>query len=228
MKILLTGSDGQLGYELQRSLPEHLSLIATDREQLDITNSQKVMDFFAQHRPNWVINAAAYTAVDKAEEEHELAWAVNQKGAENLAVAAKKYDAYLLQVSTDFVFSDKQASPYLVEDNTAPVSIYGASKDAGDKRVLDILNNQALIVRTAWLYSAQGNNFVKTMLHLMQERENLSIVADQVGTPTWAATLADCIWKLIAIRATGFTIVLIMEWQVGMTLLWRFRRKVYG
>ena len=203
MKILLTGSDGQLGHELQCSLPEKYSLIAVDREQLDITNSQQVMDFFAQNTPDWVINAAAYTAVDKAEVEHELAWSVNHKGAENLALAAKEHKAHLLQVSTDFVFSDKQASPYLTDDNTGPTSVYGASKDAGDKSVLSILNNQALIVRTSWLYSSHGNNFVKTMLQLMQERDTLGLVADQIGTPTWAATLANCIWKLIEARASG-------------------------
>lgn len=203
MKILLTGSKGQLGYELQRSLPEAYRLIAIDYEQLDITNSQQVMAFFDENSVDVVINAAAYTAVDKAEEEKALAWAVNQQGAENLARAAKKHHARLVQVSTDFVFSDKQSCPYLPEDAVAPVSVYGMSKHAGDEAVLKTLGDRALVVRTAWLYSAHGHNFVKTMLRLMQERDRLSIVADQVGTPTWAATLSDCIWKLLDSNASG-------------------------
>jgi len=204
MKILITGSNGQLGFELQRSLPSHThTLMTVEREQLDITNNTQVLAFFTEHAPDIIINAAAYTAVDKAEEEKSLAWSVNQQGAKNLALAAKKHSAKMIQISTDFVFSGEQSHPYTPEDKAKPLSVYGASKNAGDQAVLDILTNNALVIRTSWLYSTHGNNFVKTMLRLMRERDTLRIVADQIGTPTWAATLADCVWKLIDTEAAG-------------------------
>lgn len=207
MKILLTGSDGQLGYELQRSLPDNYTLVAVDRDQLDITDFEQVRLFIGKVLPDVVINAAAYTAVDKAEEEPKLAWQVNETGAKNLALAVKENQAVkpmrMIQISTDFVFSDVLSRPYRPDDATAPVSVYGASKQAGDEAVLSVLADQALIIRTAWLYSAQGNNFVKTMLRLMQERDSLGIISDQVGTPTWGATLAGCIWQLLALEAQG-------------------------
>ena len=207
MKILLTGSNGQLGFELQRSLPcsQHNSheLIAVDKDELDICNSEQVHTFFEQEQPELVINTAAYTAVDKAEEEKDMAWLVNQQGAENLALACKQQAIKMLQVSTDFVFSGEQFRPYMPEDKAESASVYGLSKHAGDQTVLKLLQDQALVVRTSWLYSSHGNNFVKTMLKLMQERDALGIIVDQIGTPTWASTLADCIWRLIDTSASG-------------------------
>jgi len=203
MRILLTGSDGQLGYELKRSLPSHHILIAVDRDDLDITHRAEVVDFFLEECPQLVINAAAYTAVDKAEEEKELAWDVNHKGAENLALACQRDDASMVQISTDFVFSGKSHRPYTHEDQAKSASVYGLSKHAGDLSVLKILDEKALVVRTSWLYSSYGNNFVKTMLKLMQDRDQLGIIADQIGTPTWAATLAQGIWGLIDAKAEG-------------------------
>ena len=203
LQVLLVGSDGQLGYELQRSLPNDYGLMAVDRDRLDITNKQQIRDFLAENTPDVIVNAAAYTAVDKAEEEKELAWKINHQGAENLATVALAHKLKMVHISTDFIFSDAQATPYKTSDEAKPVSVYGDSKKAGEGVVLSILGTDALVIRTSWLYSAHGNNFVKTMLKMMQQRNELSIIADQVGTPTWAATLADCIWKLIDKEAHG-------------------------
>ena len=203
MKILLTGCDGQLGYELQRSLPSKHELLAIDQQQLDITDSTAVDSYINTHHPDIIINAAAYTAVDKAESEEKVAWTVNSTGANNLATTAKAINARMIQISTDFVFSGKHHQPYTPDDLAEPISVYGASKYAGDQAVLSILGLQACVLRTSWLYSAHGNNFVKTMLALMQERDELTIIADQIGTPTWAATLADTVWLAIDAELQG-------------------------
>ncbi len=203
IQVVLTGSEGQLGCELQRCVPDHYTLVAVDHEDLDITDVNRVNTFLSTQQPDIVINAAAYTAVDKAEKEAELAYAVNHKGAENLAQVCQQRSIRMVQVSTDFVFSGKHYRPYLPEDSTAPASVYGLSKQAGDRAVLEILGDQALVVRTSWLYAAQGHNFVKTMLKLMQEHDSLNIIYDQVGSPTWAATLAKSIWQLLDKRAQG-------------------------
>ena len=203
MNILLTGSDGQLGYELRRTVAEADTLIAVDKNQLDICDSNQLESFFSKEPLDLVINASAYTAVDKAEKEKDSAWLVNQQGAENLANACHQHSINMVQISTDFVFSGDQFQPYLPDDKAESKSVYGLSKHAGDEAVLKILQDQALIIRTSWLYSAHGGNFVKTMLKFMQERDSLGIIVDQVGTPTWAKTLADCIWLLIDSKANG-------------------------
>ena len=195
MRILITGSNGQLGYELERTAPEGFELICVDVDQLDITSEQTISDFFQSKKPNAVINAAAYTAVDKAETDKELAYAVNATGPELLAKACAQADIPMVQVSTDFVFDGTQSRPYAPEDQPAPVSVYGDSKLKGEEAVINALGNKAAIIRTAWVYSAHGNNFVKTMLRLMKEKDQLGIVADQIGTPTWAKTLAQTCWQ---------------------------------
>ncbi len=202
-RVLITGADGQLGYELQRTVLDAYECIPTDRNELDITNADAVNVFVAEHQPDVVINSAAYTAVDKAEEETELAIAINTTGAENLARACKNQSIKLVQISTDFVFDGKACTPYKVDAKTEPEGYYGKTKRDGDNRVLDILGDEALIIRTSWLYSAHGNNFVKTMLRLMQEREELGIIADQVGTPTWANSLAHAVWQAIERNTKG-------------------------
>ena len=202
-KILITGAEGQLGFELQRTLPDGYECLATDKDSLDITNAQTVNTYIAEHKPDVIINSAAYTAVDKAEEETELAIAINTTGAKNLAQAAKENNIKLIQISTDFVFDGKACSPYAVDAMTNPDGYYGKTKRDGDNRVLEILGEDALIIRTSWLYSVHGNNFVKTMLRFMQEREELGIIADQVGTPTWANSLANAVWKAIELDTTG-------------------------
>ncbi len=202
-KVLITGANGQLGYELPRTAPNGYECILTDVNELDITDSDAVSAYVAECKPDVIINSAAYTAVDKAEEEQELAAAINETGARNLAQASKDNGIKFIQTSTDFVFSGKGCSPYLVDAPTDPQGVYGQTKDDGDKAVLEILGKNAFIIRTAWLYSAHGNNFVKTMLRLMSERDFLGIIADQIGTPTWANSLAYAIWKAIEMDATG-------------------------
>lgn len=197
MRILITGANGQLGYELEQTAPEGVELITVDVDSLDITSAEAVTAFFSTYQPNAVINAAAYTAVDRAETEQAAAYAVNASGAQLLAQACAVANIPMVQVSTDFIFDGTQSTPYQIDDTANPLSVYGASKLQGEQAVAEILGNQACIIRTAWVYSAHGNNFVKTMLRLMAEKEQLSVVADQVGTPTWARTLATGCWKAL-------------------------------
>ncbi len=202
-KVLITGAEGQLGYELQRTIPDGYECIATDKDSLDITDAYVVKAFVGEHQPDVIINSAAYTAVDKAEEETELAIAINTHGAANLANVARASNAKLIQISTDFVFDGKACSPYPVDAETNPEGYYGKTKRDGDNKVIDILGDDALIIRTSWLYSAHGNNFVKTMLRFMGEREELGIISDQIGTPTWANSLANAVWQAIQLDTKG-------------------------
>ena len=197
MRILITGANGQLGYELEQTAPKGIELITVDVDTLDITSAEAVTTFFSTYQPNAVINAAAYTAVDRAETEQAAAYAVNASGAQLLAQACAAVNIPMVQVSTDFIFDGTQSTPYQVNDTANPLSVYGASKLQGEQAVAEILGNKACIIRTAWVYSAHGNNFVKTMLRLMAEKEQLSVVADQIGTPTWARTLATGCWKAL-------------------------------
>ncbi|MBB1304074.1 dTDP-4-dehydrorhamnose reductase [Pseudoalteromonas sp. SR43-5] len=198
MKILVTGKNGQLGSELQKTCPSNVELICFGSKELDISNAEQVNELLITHSPDIVINAAAYTAVDKAETDTDTAYAVNEQGAANLANACKNIDAKLIHISTDFVFDGTSTMPYTASDATNPLGVYGASKLVGEQAINEILGSQATIVRTAWVYSVFGNNFVKTMLRLMAEKEQLGIVGDQVGTPTWAAGLANMLWALVA------------------------------
>jgi len=197
MKVLLTGAAGQLGWELQRSVPQGVALVAMDAAGLDITDQQAVARLVAEERPDAIINAAAYTAVDKAESESERARQVNAQGPAYLAQAARANSAFLVQLSTDFVFDGKSSRPYAPADMPVPLGVYGASKLAGEVAVRErLLGSRCAIIRTAWLYSGHGHNFVKTMLRLMAEREEVRVVADQIGTPTWAWGLAGAVWQI--------------------------------
>jgi dTDP-4-dehydrorhamnose reductase len=196
VKILVTGKGGQLANELGNSVPQEHQLVSLGSKELDITNSELVNQTINAQQPDIVINAAAYTAVDKAETNKELAYAVNQTGAKNLAMACKQHNIRLLHVSTDFVFDGTKSTPYLTDNIPNPINVYGASKLAGDLDVMEILPS-SVIVRTAWVYSAHGNNFVKTMLRLMAEKPTLGIVYDQIGSPTWAAGLAKWLWAVV-------------------------------
>lgn len=197
MKVLITGKNGQLGSELQNSCPADIEVEFFDSQSLDITDIAKVNEVLIAFSPDVVINTAAYTAVDKAESDQAAAYAVNETGAANLANVCKAINAKLIHISTDFVFDGTKTTPYIASDTTNPLGVYGASKLAGEQAVNRILGSQATIVRTAWVYSQFGNNFVKTMLRLMAEKTELGIVGDQVGTPTWAAGLANMLWALI-------------------------------
>lgn len=197
-KILVTGANGQLGQCLQKwaQHAEHFEWLFTDHQELDITNREMVLDFFWQQEPSFCINAAAYTAVDLAETEVEKAFLINADGAENLAVACAEYNAQFIHISTDYVFDGENALAYTEEDLTHPMSVYGASKQTGDECVMEA-NPSAIILRTSWVYSEFGKNFVKTMLQLFETKEELTIVADQFGQPTNANDLAEAIMEIV-------------------------------
>jgi dTDP-4-dehydrorhamnose reductase len=203
MKVLLIGAGGQLGGELQRTAPAEVVLAAPAHAELDIADAQAVQRFCEQFGPDWIINAAAYTAVDRAESEVQRAHDVNAGAVRHLAQAADAQDARLLQVSTDFVFDGAQGRPYRTSDATNPLSVYASSKLEGEQIAAEMLGSRALIVRTSWLYAAKGHNFVRTMLRLMQERDSLGVVADQVGTPTSASGLAEALWEMLAAGLDG-------------------------
>lgn len=194
-KILITGANGQLGKELSKLLPD---AVLTDVAELDITDLSAVQTFVRDNHIGWIINCAAYTAVDKAEDDKELAEKINVTGPENLA----KSGAKVIHISTDYVFDGLGHKPYEPTDETRPISVYGKTKRAGELAVLENANT-AIIIRTAWLYSTHGNNFVKTMRRLGAERETLNVVADQIGSPTYAGDLAVAITEILPQIKTG-------------------------
>lgn len=198
-KILVTGANGQLGQELQALADQFavFDFIFLTREELSIQDQTAVESIFDKYVPQYCINCAAYTAVDKAETDRDNAFLVNADGAANLAAASKKYNTRLVHISTDYVFDGKGTTPYSVEAPTAPQGVYGESKLAGEKRVIQ-QNDQSVIIRTSWVYSAFGKNFVKTMLRLMSEKPEINVVSDQVGSPTYAADLAKAIMQIIS------------------------------
>ncbi|MBS0893513.1 dTDP-4-dehydrorhamnose reductase [Tatumella sp. JGM130] len=202
MKILLTGANGQLGRCFRDLVSETDTVLALGSQELDISNRQAVIETAKQFQPDIIINAAAYTAVDKAESEPERAAAVNSHGPENLALAAKAVGVRLVHVSTDYVFDGTGSTPYLETDAVNPLGVYGQTKLAGELLVRSILPD-AIIVRTAWVFSEYGNNFVKTMLRLAKDRSELGIVADQVGCPTYAGDIATVILKMLKENAAG-------------------------
>ena len=205
--ILVTGGKGQLATCLQ-DVSEDLydfNFIYVDVEELDITKSDIVNDFFIQNNIDYCINCAAYTDVDNAESNQEIAAAVNIDGAKNLAIACHENKAILLQISTDFVFDGNQAILYTEEARAAPISVYGETKLNGEKAVVQALKEH-FIIRTSWLYSEYGNNFAKTMLRLGAERDKLSVVCDQIGTPTYAGDLAKLLVSIIIENKTTFGI----------------------
>ena len=197
LTVLLTGAGGQLGQELQGCTPDAVRLHAMDSRSLDVTDETSVKNAINAIAPDVVINAAAYTAVDKAEEERDTAFAVNAGAPRIIAEACRGTACRIIHISTDFVFDGMKSSPYLPGDAVSPLSVYGASKLQGEQHLLEHAQSNSLIIRTSWLYSSLGNNFVKTMLRLMSEREQLGVIADQVGTPTHAKGLAEAIWGFI-------------------------------
>ena len=197
-KILVTGSTGQLGQSLKLLASEYPQFVITfaNREILDLSNSSNIADFFNKNEFDLVINCAAYTAVDKAEEEYVLADAINHLAVKQLAEIAKQNNMQLIQISTDYVFDGTSHTPYIEDNLVNPQSVYGESKLKGEQAIQAIAPN-AIIIRTSWVYSEFGQNFVKTMLRLGEQRDQLNVIFDQVGSPTYAHDLAESILKMI-------------------------------
>jgi dTDP-4-dehydrorhamnose reductase len=202
MRVLVLGGGGQVARAVVAAAPDAHQVFARTRAELDIGDAAAVARELSQVRAEWVVNAAAYTAVDLAEGERSQAFAVNDTAVGTLAAAVSNAGCRLLHLSTDFVFDGRSNRAYLPTDATHPLSVYGASKLAGERRVLGGTES-GIVLRTAWVYAAAGRNFVLTMLRLMREREQVSVVCDQIGTPTWAAGIAAAIWGLIEAGAPG-------------------------
>jgi len=203
MKVLLLGSNGQLGWELQRTQPSDITLATCDSPKIDFCSTKSINLCINSTRPDCIINAAAYTPVDKAEQEKDLAYRLNHKAVLEIAELCKKNKISLVHISTDFVFNGRNFKPYHPEDIPDPKSVYGKSKLKGEQAVRKALDDKALIIRTAWLYSSHGNNFVKTMLQLMKEKQSLKVIDEQIGTPTWAYGLARAIWTALEKDTAG-------------------------
>lgn len=208
MKILVTGANGQVGTELcKQSEGYGFSVIATDYQELDITDQQAVALFVADNKPDIIINSAAYTAVDKAEEEPEMAERINALGPKNLAGVAAEHKIPLLHISTDYVYSGNKTSPYIESDKVDPIGVYGETKINGENYVREALD-QYVTLRTAWVFGVAGNNFVKTMVRVGAERDELGVVADQKGCPTFAGDIA------------GALLAIANDYDKGKTIAW--------
>src|SRR6185295_3133198 len=197
MRLLLTGSSGQIGWELRRRLAPAAELIAPDRSQLDFSEPRRIADIVRGIGPDVIVNAAAYTAVDKAEDEEALAMTINGTAVGVLAEEARRSGALLLHYSTDYVFDGSKHTPYIEDDPPHPINSYGRSKLAGETAIRQI-GGASLILRTSWVYAARRDNFLRTMLRLAGEKDELRIVADQSGAPTWAHDIADATGRILS------------------------------
>lgn len=203
-KVLITGANGQLGSEIRKlssSYPD-FSFVFTDVNELDITNPLAVESMLKLENPDWLVNCAAYTAVDKAETDEETAWLINAVAPAILAEKSKATGCRFIQISTDYVFDGQNYRPYTEDDEVCPTSVYGKTKLEGE--LISLTNNpETLVIRTSWLYSSFGNNFVKSMIRFGKERDSLNVIFDQVGTPTYAGDLAGAILEIIRKTKTG-------------------------
>jgi len=197
VKILVFGSTGQVAQSLRDTEPAGLNPLYVDRSMCDLSHPGQVAEFLKKEQPDQIVNAAAYTQVDKAEEEAELALRINRDAVKAMAEYVAANDARLIHISTDFVFDGSKTEPYRPGDSTGPLGEYGASKLAGELAALGAAPESTMIIRTAWVYSEHGGNFVKTMLRLMAERDELGVVNDQQGAPTYARGLAEVIWQIV-------------------------------
>ena len=205
--VVVTGKNGQLGWELQQSSlndSKGFDFLFVGREELDLTTPSSILPFFEKYKPSYFINCAAYTAVDKAETDQETAYTVNAESVSMVAQQCNLNNCVLISISTDYVFDGNGVEPYKTETPTNPVNYYGYTKWLGEKLALEN-NPQTIIIRTSWVYSEHGNNFVKTMLRLMKERTELKVVSDQIGCPTYAADLAEGILHIIQLLQSGQT-----------------------
>jgi dTDP-4-dehydrorhamnose reductase len=215
-RALITGAGGQVGLALCQCPPSGWELAACETGELDVTRPDQVRAVLQRRKPTLVIHAAAYTGVDAAEGEPDRAEAVNVAGTRHLAEAARDVGARLLYLSTDFVFDGTAGRPYAPDDPARPLGVYGRTKLAGEREAQRLLGDRAVVVRTAWVYSRYRQNFVLTMLRLMRERDEVGIVSDQVGTPTWAASLADAIWRIASLPNLSGT----MHWTDAGVASW--------
>ena len=200
MRILIAGKNGQLGksiHKLVANTEQTNDFVFVGREELDLSGADNIISYFNQNNFDIIVNCAAHTAVDKAEEEAVLANQINHLAVEQLAQIAKTQQAKLIHVSTDYVFDGESDKPYAETDETNPINVYGKTKLAGEKALQEIMPTDAIIIRTSWVYSEYGNNFVKTMLRLGKERDELNVVSDQIGSPTYATDLAEVILEII-------------------------------
>lgn len=226
MKVLVTGAGGQVGWELQRRMDSDpdIELFAYPRTELDITDYKAVRQKLEDIKPDWVINAAAYTAVEKAEEDEAKAHQINAEAVGKLAEMVKELGIRLLHISTDYVFDGDSSSSYIPTDDTNPLNIYGKSKLFGELQVRHTLEDDALVIRTGWVYSIHGHNFVKTMVKLMQERDSVSVIDDQVGSPTWANEFARVIAIAVKKDLRG-----IYHWtDAGVASWYDFAHAIHG
>ncbi len=203
VKVLITGCKGQLGRDIQTCALQYpnIQLLCTDVDTLDLTKTADVKAYMNEHRPDFIINCAAYTAVDKAEDEEALAFKLNAYAVDHLVSGASLVNAILIHISTDYVFDGHNNKPYLESDAVNPQSAYGVTKLAGEKSALSYA--RSMVVRTAWLYTAEGNNFVNTMLRLGAERSEINVVSDQYGSPTYAADLANTLLSIVDKISSG-------------------------
>jgi len=223
MKTLVLGCKGQLGRSLAGTVPEDIEIIGFDLPELDITDAAAVLDICRQRSPDVIVNAAAYTAVEQAESEPELAASINVDGVRNIAAASRDVGARFIHISTDFVFDGESTTPYKSDAVTNPLNVYGRTKRDGELAALEETSGAAIVIRTSWLYGETGTNFVKIMLRMMDERDELRVVADQFGTPTWADSLAEAVWAFA--RNPGLSGV--FHWSDGGATSWHgFATKV--
>ena len=226
MKVLLTGASGQLGQALINTTPKGVDLITPNRNQVDLTNSQLCMSIVEEVNPDWILNCAAYTSVDKAESEPALAIATNTEAPRAFSQALLKTGGKLLHLSTDFVFNGNQGNPYRVSQPRSPLGVYGSSKAAGEVEIEKLLKgkNQAVILRTSWLMGPVGENFALTMIKLHNEQDELKVISDQVGAPTSTLTLSSTCWHLLNqsenIITSNGELPMIMHWCDGGVASW--------
>ncbi len=226
IKILITGANGQLGTELLKSIPSDVNVLPLTKAELDLYDTTACKNIIFKEQPDWVLNAGAYTAVDKAEEERVLVKRINAYSAKAFAKAIEDTNGRLIQISTDFVFNGLKNSPYQPEDQVSPLNIYGKSKALAENATLKNLGSigRSHVLRTSWLYGPTGNNFLLTMLRLHESCSNknqpLSVVSDQIGSPTSTKSLSQAIWKLISSVEKGQSIPSILHWRDSGITSW--------
>lgn len=222
MKILLTGGSGQLGKEILKNKPKQFEILIKNRNELNLLSKSSCIENIKRYNPDWIINCAAYTNVDKAEEEKEFAYSINSLAPKYLSEAIKEYGGDLLHISTDYVFNGMKGTPYLPNDDKSPLNNYGYTKAKGEDYVIETLSdlNRGNILRTSWLISNHGNNFALKILKKISDKEELNVVSDQVGAPTTAYTLSKACWKAIIQKSNGIKIPRIMHYSDSGIASW--------